>query len=303
MATKSKNDYPESSHGLIFFHEIVQNFSCLNYPWNCNSTALLPSTNQNYPYFPIDKEDTYDLHNFNEKLKCAMNIVDNACSMFSLEKIKTPRYKTKKESKIPSVVCVENESSDRQSCDDEEKDYHSIKFIDEHKNIPTSHTHMSTVCSTVSNYFGDDPDVGNADVSSHPKQDRHDTIETFILTRSVSSITYESCLDSDDRLSYDSDEKDELQILLDDNEWSLTSESRSKENQVCLDLSLSQSTVNQEMKKLSKGQSKDSLLSYDGDENSLNDVVSFTANSEVDEVLITKICSDEASSIADWNAD
>jgi hypothetical protein len=296
MATKSNKDYPECSRGLVFFHEIVQNFSCLNDPWNCNSTALLPSTDQNYPYFPVDKEETYDLHNLNEKLKCAMNIVDNACSMFSLEKIKTPRYRTKKGSKLPSVICVENESSDRQSCDDEERDYHSIKFIDEHKNIPTSHTHMSTVCSTVSNYFGDDTDV-----SSHPNQDRHNTIETFILTRSVSSITYASCFDSDERLSYDSDERDELQILLDDNEWSLTSESKSKENQVCLDLNLSQSNGDQEMN--SKGQSKDSLLSYDGDENSLNDVVSLTANSEVDEVLITIICSDEASSIADWNVD
>jgi hypothetical protein len=301
MATNNIKDHPECSNGRVFLHEMIQSFSCWNYQWNCNPRALPPSSDENYPYFPVD-EDIYDIHDLNEKLKCAMNIVDNACSMFSLEKINKSKYKMKKEMEFPSVIYVENESScDRQSFED--RDYHSIKFIDENKNIQTSPTHMSTICSTESNYLGDDIDFGN-DTNDFPHQDQDldDTIDDCFLTRSLSSITNPSCFDSDDRLSYDSDDRDELQIILDDNDMISALESLSKEDKVCLDLSLSQSTHDNEMNKISRERSKDSLLSYDrfsqyDDENSLNDLISLMADSEVGEVLITNIYSDDVSSM------
>lgn len=298
MAMNNKEkDQPELSHDHIFSSPWLNQLNCLNYQWNCYSTESTQSSNKNYPYIPADKTHYY-LHDLNDQINSMMNTLDNACSMFSLGKIKKTKYKTRKEREFPSVVCVGNESSGRYSKDEECRDYHSLKFLDVTKKIHTSPTHISTVCSTESNYAADDTDNFH-----HQNQDRDDTIEITLLTRSISSISYPSCFDSDDKLSYDSDDKDDLHILLYDNEGISNLESQSKESKVCLDLSFSQSTDNNEMKNVSATRSKDSLLSYDrfsecGDENSLNDVISLMADSEVDEVLITNIYSDEASSIS-----
>jgi hypothetical protein len=295
--TNNKKNQPELSHGHIFSSKWVQKFNCLNYQWNCYSTASLPSSDNNYPYIPID-ETPYYLHDLNDQLNIMMNTLDSACSMFSLGKIKKSKYKTRKEKEFPSVVCVKNESSGRHSYDEECRDYHSLKFLDETKKIHTNPTHISTVCSTESNYVADDTDNFH-----RQNQDRDDTIEITLLARSISSISNPSCFDIDDKLSYDSDDKDELQILLDNNEGISNLGSQSKENKVCLDLSFSQSTDHNEMKNVTATRSKDSLLSYDrfsecGEENSLNDVISLMAESEVDEVLMTNIYSDDASSIS-----